>query len=144
MSSIAHLFESGEQSRNKSHFRNLVMLARVDGEVSWQENQLLQRVARRLSLTDEQVKEIADNPDDYPMIPPATREERYERFVQLIQLLIADGRSDRAEEKMVRNLGVALGFTPERIDQKFPVILEHLRKGMTREEVLREVMSTRH
>jgi uncharacterized tellurite resistance protein B-like protein len=140
MSSISHYFESGEQARNKSHFRNLVMLARVDGDLSWQENQLLQRIARRLSLTDEQVAEIADNPDDYPMIPPATRDERYERFVQLIQVLIADGRSDKAEEKMVRNLGVALGFTPEKIDEKFPVILEHLRKGMTREDVIRAVM----
>ena len=31
MSSIAHLFESGEQARQKGHFLNLVMLARVDG-----------------------------------------------------------------------------------------------------------------
>jgi hypothetical protein len=140
MSSIAHLYESGEQSRQKGHFRNLVLLARVDGVVSPMENQLLQKVARRLSLTDEQVEEICSNPDDYPMIPPVSREERYERFIQLIQLLVVDGISDKREEIMVRKLGVQLGFTPERIEEKFPIILEHLRKGMTREEVLIAVM----
>lgn len=140
MNSIAQLFETGEQSRQKGHFRNLVLLARIDGNVSIQESQLLQRIARRLSITDEQVQEIFDHPEDYPMIPPVSREERYERFVQLIQLLVADGNADKKEENLVRKLGVALGFTPERIDEKFPIILEHLHKGMTRESVLEAVM----
>lgn len=140
MGSLAHFYESGEQSRQKGHFRNLVLLARVDGTVSAMEMQLLKRVANRLSLTDEQVTEIIQNPEDFPAIPPATREERYERFVQLIQLLIVDGQSDKKEEAMVRRLGIELGFTPERIEEKFPIILEHLRNGMTREEVLTKVM----
>ena len=140
MSNIAHLFESGEQSRQKGHFMNLVMLARIDGTISRQENQLLQRIARRLSLTDEQVNEIIEHPNDYPMIPPVTREERYERFIQLIQLLVADGQSDKEEEQLVKRYGVALGFTPDHIDEKFPIILEHLRKAMTRESVLEAVI----
>lgn len=140
MSTIAQLFESGEQARQKGHFRNLVMLARVDGTVSREENLLLQRIAQRLSLTNEQVKEIQDNPQDYPMMPPSTREERYERFIQLIQLLTVDGQSDKNEEQYVKQLGIQLGFTPDRIEEKFPVILEHLRKGMTRESVLEAVI----
>jgi len=140
MSSIAHIFESGERSRQIGHFRNLVMLARIDGSVSNLEQQLLNRVARRISLTDEQVAEICNNPNDYPMIPPANREERYERFIQLIQLVIADGVVDASEVKLVKSLGVALGFTPDKIDEKFPIILEHLRKGMSREEVFMAVM----
>lgn len=119
---------------------NLVMLARVDGAISPQENQLLRRVARRISITDEQVQEIIDHPEDYPMIPPVDREERYECFIQLIQLLAIDGVSDKEEEKLVKRLGIELGFTPERIEEKFPIILEHLRKGMTREDVFRAVI----
>lgn len=140
MSSLAQLFESGEQSRQKGHFRNLLMLARIDGTVSPEETRLLQRIAQRLSLTEEQVQEIVDNPQDYPTIPPASREERYERFIQLIQLLTVDGHSDQKEERFVKQLGIQLGFTPERIEEKFPVILEHLRKGMTRESVLEAVI----
>lgn len=140
MSSLAQLFESGEQSRQKGHFRNLVLLTRLDGTVSESEMQLLKRIANRLSLTNEQVEDIINNPEDFPTIPPATREERYERFIQLIQFLVVDGQSDKKEEAMVRRLGIELGFTPERIDEKFPIILEHLRNGMTREEVLTKVM----
>jgi uncharacterized tellurite resistance protein B-like protein len=140
MSSFSHIFDSGEQARQKGHFRNLIMLARIDGTVSLAENQLLKRIATKLSLTEEQVTEICDNPEDYPFIPPVSREERYERFIQLIQLLGIDGNMDTNETKLVRRLGIELGFTPERIDEKFPIILEHLRKGMDREEVLRIVI----
>ena len=141
MASLADLFESGERSRQIGHFKNLVLLARIDGEVSHLEQQLLNRIARRISLTDEQVKEICDHPENYPNLPPANREERYERFIQLIQLIVADGRVDSSEVKLVKSLGVALGFTPSKIEEKFPIILEHLRKGMTRESVLEAVMS---
>jgi hypothetical protein len=140
MSNISHFFESGEQARQKGHFKNLVMLARVDGVISASENTLLKKVATRLSLTDEQVEEIIENPNDYPSTPPVTREERYERFVQLVQLLVIDGAIDKNEEKLVRRYGIELGFSVERIDEKFPIILEHLRKGMTRSEVIEKVM----
>lgn len=140
MSSLAQLFESGEQSRQKGHFRNLVLLSKVDGVISAKENELLKRVALKLSLTDEQVAEIIANPQDYPEIPPVSREERYERFIQLIQLLIVDGHVDQHELALVKRLGVHLGFDPVRVDEKFPLIVDHLRNGMTREEVLRLVL----
>lgn len=140
MSSLAQLFESGERSRQMGHFRNLVLLARTDGKISQAENDLLKKIALRLSLTDEQMEEICANPMDYPSTPPTTREERYERFIQLIQVLGVDGPVDTDEVALVKSLGVELGFTPERIEEKFPLILEHLRKGMNRIEVLQAVI----
>jgi uncharacterized tellurite resistance protein B-like protein len=140
MSSIAQHFESGEQSRQKGHFRNLVLLAHSDGDFSPAERTLLMRIANRLSLTEEQVQEIIANPLDYPVIPPADREERYERFIQLIQMVAADARVAQSEVEFIKNAGIALGFTPERIEEKFPVILEHLRNGMDREAVFRLVI----
>lgn len=140
MSSLAQLFESGERSRQMGHFRNLVLLARIDGKISSLEHEMLKKIATRLSLTDEQMEEICANPMDYPSIPPVNREERYERFIQLIQVLGVDGAVDNNEIALVKRLGVELGFTSERIEEKFPIILEHLRKGMNRTEVLELVI----
>ena len=33
MSSFSQCFDSGEQARQKGHFRNLIMLARIDGSI---------------------------------------------------------------------------------------------------------------
>lgn len=140
MGTIAQLFESGEQSANKGHFNNMVMLARIDGKVDDTEIKLLTRIAKRLSLTEEQVKEIIEHSDQYPMIPPVSKEERYERFIQFVQMTFVDGEVDPAEEKLVRKYGVALGLSDEEINTQFPAVLNHIKEGKSRDEILEAVL----
>ncbi len=140
MGTIAQLFESGERSADKGYFNNLVMLARVDGKIDTSEVNLLSRIATRLGLTSEQVKEIIAHSDQYPMVPPVSREERYERFIQFVKMVTVDGKVDPAEEKLVAKYGIALGFTEERINEKYPVILEKLIAGVDRDQILEDVL----
>ncbi len=140
MGTIAHRFETGEQSSQKGHFRNLIMLARIDGKLGAEEKALLNRMAQRLSITDEQVKEIMDDSNSYPMIPPISREERYERFIQLIQMIFADGVVNEKEDVLVHRFGIALGFTQERMDEKYPLILDMVKRGKTREDILDSIL----
>ena len=140
MGTIAQLFESGERSADKGYFNNLVMLARVDGKIDTSEVNLLSRIATRLGLTSEQVKEIIAHSDQYPMVPPVSREERYERFIQFVKMVTVDGKVDPAEEKLVAKYGIALGFTEERINEKYPVILDKIQAGVDRQQILEEVL----
>lgn len=140
MGTIAHRFESGEQSSQKGHFRNLIMLARIDGKMDDEEKALLNRIANRLGLTDQQVKDVLDDANNYPMIPPVSREERYERLIQLVQMICVDGEVSPKEDILVHRYGIALGFTQERLDEKYPTILEKVRNGMGREEILDQIL----
>jgi uncharacterized tellurite resistance protein B-like protein len=140
MGTIAQLFESGEKSADKGYFNNLVMLARVDGKIDTAEINLLTRIATRLGLTSEQVKEIIEHSDQYPMVPPVSREERYERFIQFVKMIFADGKVDASEEKLVSKYGTALGMTEERIKEKYPIILEKVKAGISRQEILEQVL----
>lgn len=140
MGTIAQLFESGERSADKGYFNNLVMLARVDGKIDTAEVNLLSRIATRLGLTSEQVKEIIAHSDQYPMVPPVSREERYERFIQFVKMITVDGKVDPIEEKLVSKYGIALGFTEERINEKYPVILEKIIAGVDRDQILEDIL----
>lgn len=140
MGTIAQLFESGKQSADKGHFKNLVMLARVDGTVDETESKLLARIAERLSLTDEQVAEIMDNSGSYPMIPPVSKEERYERFIQFIQMICVDGAVDPTEDKLVHKYGIALGMTEADINEKYPLVLRKVKAGESRGDILQKVL----
>lgn len=140
MGTLAQQFESGQQSSQKGHFRNLVLIARFDGKIEDTERSLLMRIAQRLSLTDEQVKEIFEHSENYPTIPPYSREERYERYIQLLQMALVDGKMDGPQEKFVRKLGVALGFSEETITEKTNIILDKLRDGLSRDEVLEIIL----
>lgn len=138
--SIAQLFETGEQASQKGHFRNLVLIAKSDGVMANEEKALLDKIARRLSLTPEQVKEICDNSDNFQSFPPANREERYERFIQLIQMVCIDGKIEANERKLAIRLGVSLGFDEVGIEDKFQTIADLLLKGHAREEVLEQIL----
>lgn len=140
MGTIAQFFESGEQSADKGYFNNLVMLARVDGKVDNEEINLLTRIATRLGLTSEQVKEIIEHSDQYPMVPPVSREERYERFIQFVKMICVDGHVEPSEERLVSKYGTALGMSEERINEKYPIILEKVRAGVSREDILDQIL----
>ena len=140
MGSIARRFETGEQAAQKGHFKNLVLLARIDGEINSSENNLLQTIARRLSLTDHEVKEILEDETNYPMMPPLSREERYERFIQFVEMIMADGEIHTKEDKLIRSFGIALGFTAERVNEKYPVILSQLNQEIARDVILENIL----
>ncbi len=136
MGSLAQLFETGEQTSQKGHFRNLILIARFDGKVMDSEKKLLQNIAGKLSLTNEQVSEIIDNPEQYQVIPPHSREERYERFIQLIEMALVDGVMSHEEEKLINKLGVSLGFSSETVTEKSKVIIEKVKSGVKRDQIL--------
>ncbi len=136
MGSIARIFESGQQKANEGHFKNLVMLARVNGKVEETEKQLLIRIAKRLSLTQEQVDEIVQNPDSYPMVPPSSFEERIERFIQFVQMIVIDGDVDPSEHNLIGVYAIALGFKQDQVASYEEKIIQHLKEGKSRSEIL--------
>lgn len=140
MGTIAQIFESGQHSSKKGLFNNLVMLARVDGKVDDSEIELLSRIAKKLSLTSEQVKEIIEHPDEYPMIPPVTREERCERFIQFVRMMNVDGSIDEREIHLVAKYGIALGFTSPEVDRLEPSVIAKVIAGESDEQILNEIL----
>ena len=56
--SIAAQFESGERKKDRSHFRNLVLIAKSEGGIHPEEEKLLQKIGAKLNLTADQMNEI--------------------------------------------------------------------------------------
>ena len=140
MGTIARLFESGKQSSDKGLFNNLVMLARVDGKIDDAEVKILARTAKRLSLTQEQIAEIIENPNSYPMTPPIGKEDRFERFIQFIQMVVVDGEIDPLEQQLIEKYGIALGYNQEQIEKYEPIIVALALDGVKRSDILDEMM----
>ncbi len=140
MGTIAQIFESGKRKADKGLFNNLVMLARVDGKVDDSEVKLLARMAKRLSLTEEQVEEIISHPDVYQMVPPLGKEERFERLVLFIQMVVVDGVVDPAEEDLITKYALALGFNIDQIKEHAQEIIAHAKDGLSKDEIVEILM----
>ncbi len=132
--SIAELFESGERTKDKGHFKNLVLIANVDGVVSEEEHELLNRIGKEIGLSEAQIKNIKDNPSEYFAIPPVSLVERLEQMVQLIKMIQIDGFISEHEYKLLKMLALRLGF--KSIDQiNVTKALELLAKGENTESI---------
>ncbi len=111
--SFINLFHTGEHSRNLSHFAALANLAQSDGIIDTKEEKLLKRFARRLDITDDEYKNVMENPGKYPINPPNSAEKRLERFYDLFKMIFADEEIDDEERVLIEKYAIGLGYTEE-------------------------------
>ncbi len=108
--SIADYFQTGERKQDLGHFRNLVLIANVDGKLDDHEILLLFKIGRHLGLTNKQIGEIMDDPKQYTVIPPFSKDERLEMMIDMIRMMLADGKVEENEEKLLRRYAVQIGY----------------------------------
>jgi uncharacterized tellurite resistance protein B-like protein len=137
--SIAELFEDGERRQDKSHFRNLVMIAKADGEISEEESALLDDIGQHLGLTNVVMKNIIKNPENYKINPPISRVERFEQIVNLVQMVQADGKVDDAEMAILERIAVGIGYK-DLDDVDVESILALIVRGEDTEVIIEELL----
>ena len=109
--SIEEIFESGERLQDRSHFRNMVLIAKADGVITPEELKLLHKMGHRLSLSDDQIKAIIKNPSKLAITPPVSREERFEQMIELVRMVNIDGKIDANEMDVLERVAVGIGYT---------------------------------
>lgn len=108
--SIADYFQTGERQQDLGHFRTLVLIANVDGHLDDHELVLLYKIGHHIGLTNTQIGKIMDNPEQYAVIPPLSKDERMEMITDMIRMMMADGVVEEKEEKLLRRYAVQIGY----------------------------------
>lgn len=137
--SIEQLFETGERKQDRSHFRNMVLIAKADGVVTEQEKQLLYKIGHNISLSDVQIEEIIKKPNALSIVPPVSREERYEQIIELIQMVQVDGSIDDSELDVLERVAVGIGFK-DLDDVDVESILALIVRGEDTETIITELL----
>ena len=137
--SISDLFDSGFKKRNQDHFAAIVRVAMSDGEIKEQEKKFLDRLARRLEISESKYEEILENYMVHPINPPITYEGRLERLYDLSQMVYADDEIGERQQPMLERLGVGLGFTPGNVRYVVAKALELIGHGVDQDEFMEEI-----
>ena len=114
MMSIADVYETSRHRTNIAHFKAIVNLAAVDGEINQDEERLLIRFARKLDILPEEYKDILKHHEEFPSISINSYEERLEHIYDLFKLIYADHRMDQPERTLVIKYVIALGVPVEK------------------------------
>ena len=111
--SISDLFDSGFKKRNQDHFAAIVRVAMSDGVINDMEREFLDRLARRLDITEEKYKEILKDYQSHPINPPTSYDRRLERLYDLARMVWADHVEGEAQINILQRLCIGLGFNPK-------------------------------
>lgn len=114
--SISDLFDSGFKDRNKGHFSAIVRVAMENGHLSTEERHFLDKLAKELEISQEEYKEILENPFRYPINPPHLYVQRLERLFDLSRMVYADHILGPKQKEILTRFALALGFTPGNVN----------------------------
>jgi uncharacterized tellurite resistance protein B-like protein len=95
---------------NKSHLKNLMVLALADGHLAEIEEHLLVSIAHRLNLNENDIAEIKSNLDHDFFVLPEKYDDRIEQFNDLLTLMAIDGHIDPEEEVLCREYANKYGL----------------------------------
>ena len=113
---FSDLYSSGEHRRNLAHFASLASLAAIDGEVSSEEKNMLDRFAKKLDITPSQYDEVMKKENKYPIDPSHGAEERLERLYDLFRIIFSDHLIDDEEMALLKKYAIGLGFSVDQAD----------------------------
>lgn len=115
--SFADLYTSGEHRKNLAHFAALATLASVDGEISAEEKEMLDRFALKLDITKSEYEEVLKKENKYPIDATNDSEKRLERLFDLLRIVYSDHKIDDEEMVMLKRYAIGMGFTNETADK---------------------------
>lgn len=111
--SFTDLFESGTHRKNLSHFAAIVSLAKKNGVITNEEEELMKRFASRLNLSDEEYNEVLKHPSRYPLIPPISADSRLQHMLDFFQIVYIDHKLDEGELDLLKRYAIAVGYSEE-------------------------------
>ncbi|MEJ4089155.1 TerB family tellurite resistance protein [Galbibacter orientalis] len=137
--SISDLYSSGFRDRNRDHFAAIVRVALSDGEMSPEEKAFLDRLANNLDISPELYESILENPSAFPVNPPSLYNARLERLYDIGRMIFSDHIEDEDEMRIMRRLGIGLGFNPANVDLINKKAMDLIHKGVDLDTFIEEI-----
>lgn len=122
---LLKIFKTDHDGIRRSHIKNLICVAMVDGHLDEGEWELLRSIAKIMGLTDDEIKSIKNNPEMVSFVPPKKYEEKVEQIHDLVALMTIDGEINAKELELCKKISLKLDILPQMVDQ----ILEDIFPG---------------
>ena len=137
--SILNLFDSGFRERNQDHFAAIVRVAMSDGVITEEEKAFLDRLARKLDISEGDYKEILKDYQNHPVNPPSNYNRRLERLYDLARMVYADHDLGDRQTKMLERLCVGLGFSTANVSYVVDKALKLVHAGVDEDNFIDEI-----
>ncbi len=135
------VFESEASKKKKSHLKNLVSLAKLDGHVSKEEFDFLIKVGARNGVYSNDIRKMLSRSTTIKVTKPENDGERFDIIYDLIEMILADGIMEESELDFAIDLSVKLGFRPAISGVLVRKIAVDIVEGKSKQEIQDKVKS---
>jgi len=129
--SILDVFETGQHKQEKGHLRNLIMIAKADGDFSEDQHVLIQKMAMRYNIAAKDVKALIDHPEAFAINPPAAKEDRYKEMLELVKMAYVDKIFEVHEMELLQKFAIGIGFPTEQSIEVVKAVCKAVSDGIT-------------
>jgi uncharacterized tellurite resistance protein B-like protein len=135
---IISLFKQGKGTA-RSHMKNLIEMAAVDGNFDLVEYDLLKKIAKRNNISESQLKSIHDNPAKIDFQLPAEKREKFDQFYDLVHMMSIDNSVHQEEMKLCNLFAVKFGYSREKAGEIIKSIQSNIQNNQTHQETYKRI-----
>ena len=122
------LFDSRETKEKKSHFKNMIALAMIDGDFDENESDFLAQRGMDWGLSRKDVESVLKKPQKVQFVVPDDPDKCIAQLYDLIIMMLADGVIQQDEMDFVQTLAAKMGFRPSDVPRMLEGIIEQARE----------------
>ena len=122
---ILKIFKSDKEGIRRSHVKNLLTVAMADGRLDIDEWKLLMAIAKRLGMSEEEIKFIRSNPDQVTFMPPKKYDEKVQQIRDLVAVMTIDHIINQKELELCKKISLKLDILPQMVDEILETGMPH-------------------
>ena len=137
-SEVLNLFQQGKGSV-KSHMKNLIEMAAVDGNFEDVEMKLLGAIAKKHGISESQLKEIRKNSSGIEFEVPKDKKEKFHQLYDLVHMMSVDNDVHRDEQKLCMLFAIKFGYQRAHVDELLDTVRLNIKNGQSYLETMKRV-----
>ncbi len=137
-SDILSLFRQGK-STARSHMKNLIEMAVVDGNFDLVEHNLLSRIAKRNNVSEDHLRKIKESRADIQFELPQDSQEKFAQFYDLVHMMTIDKSIHHEEMNLCNLFAVKFGYPRYKASDIIASIQSNIANGQDSEETYKRV-----
>jgi len=124
------LFKEGKVGV-KSHMKNLIEVAMVDGHFDESEKTLLDSIAKKYGVSSSQLQVIHDDPSAIQFEIPKNESHRFEQLFDLVNMMVIDDYTDREEIRLCGLFARKFGYQDSKSDELVDAVANNIKNGQS-------------
>jgi uncharacterized tellurite resistance protein B-like protein len=123
----------------RGHLFNLLCIAMADSDMDPRELAMIYQFAQRGGMTLEEIKTLLENPHQLRAHQPGDAAQLIGQLHDLASLVMADGKIDVREIRVLREVVSRFGVDAHEIDLVVEGVIERVQQGASREQLIQQM-----